>query len=299
MPLGRDTAPMSFLDLRAAGLRMGRVTAALLSGREDIAALRERIAAVAERTATRQAAAAAVAAARQRVAGLADRVKKARQQLADSQVTLNRRRQHLRLTHNSLTEAQHTLEAQRERCAEVAAAVEGRIATVLPEVSRCIESRRRHLLYGVSRIYPIETDRKGRHPERHTISRMHLSSSEMGTDEEAATALGYVAHVVQLLGKVWGIQLRYKLYPICSRSYVQEDFIDMPSLIHPLFYQRGSDRNKYFKSIILLNRDILQLLCVRGHTHRRPSPSMLLNLKYLMAEGPDSEPSPPSSPIGF
>ncbi len=45
-------------------------------------------------------------------------------------------------------------------------------------------------------------DRRPRTPDRHMIARMHLSSSEMGTDDEAATALGYVAHVVQLLAKV-------------------------------------------------------------------------------------------------
>ena len=121
---------------------------------------------------------------------------------------------------------------------------------------------------------------------------MHLSSSDMGTDDEAATALGYVAHVVQLLAKVWGIQLRYKLYPICSRSYVQEDFIDMPSLIHPLFYQRGNDKNKYFKSIILLNRDIHQLLRMRGHgekLHPKTYPSMLMNLKYLLTDEESAE----------
>lgn len=56
-----------------------------------------------------------------------------------------------------------------------------------------------------AQIYPIETDPRPRGGERNTIARMHLSSADMGTDEEAATALGYVAHVVQLLGKVWAL----------------------------------------------------------------------------------------------
>ena len=75
---------------------------------------------------------------------------------------------------------------------------------------------------------------------------------------------------------------------------MQEDFIDAPSLIHPLFYQRGNDKNKYNKSVILLNRDIQQLLKTRGRDDGislKKSPSMLTSLKCLMtdSQGKDLE----------
>lgn len=49
----------------------------------------------------------------------------------------------------------------------------------------------------------------------------------------------------------------------------------------PLFLVRGSDKSRYLKAVILLNRDIIQILRACGYTGKS-SRDLLVNLRFLM-----------------
>ena len=152
-----------------------------------------------------------------------------------------------------------------------------------------IRDRKNLLVQNLREVFPIQVNRQSLVL---TVSNMHLNSKEsnsnsQATYDEAATSLGYVTHCLLLLSRIWGIPLRHNVYPISSRSYVHEQRIDSKPDLYPLFCTRGTDKHKYFQSILLLNKNVRQLLQVRGLTQLDPK-QLLFNLKELLESNQDT-----------
>uniref|UniRef100_A0A7S1HQQ4 UV radiation resistance associated protein n=2 Tax=Eukaryota TaxID=2759 RepID=A0A7S1HQQ4_9EUKA len=97
--------------------------------------------------------------------------------------------------------------------------------------------------------------------------------------ERLAAALGYVAHIVQLLATYFDIPLRYPVKSNNSRSYVEEStsknskfplYID-----HRTYVER--ERTRFAYAVFLLNKDIEQILNAHGLDAYGVAPHQILN----------------------
>ncbi|KAJ3681024.1 hypothetical protein LUZ60_015513 [Juncus effusus] len=109
--------------------------------------------------------------------------------------------------------------------------------------------------------------------------------------QNSATALGYVAHAVQLIASYLDIPLRYPLRVRGSHSYIHDYSPSIESISgkdsgtgtvpteFPLFFE-GQDTTRATYSIFLLNKDLEQLLNYIGAESLGPR-HVLANLKEL------------------
>ncbi len=129
-------------------------------------------------------------------------------------------------------------------------------------------------------IFPVAQQQQG----VWTIAGIRLPNSEFaGCDQEQiATALGYVCHVVNVVARWLGITLTYDTIPMSSRSIVKDDISvqGSGSSKFPL-YARGVDRTRFEYAVFLLNKDIEQLLHSQG-IEALPLKNTLPNLHRLM-----------------
>jgi hypothetical protein len=108
------------------------------------------------------------------------------------------------------------------------------------------------------------------------------SNFEGFDEEQTATALGLVCHLVFILAKYLDIPLRYAVVPKCSRSYI----INIQSAHkgqYPL-YSRGVDSSRFQYAVFLLNKNVEQLLDSRelGLKQPRELRETLPNLRKLL-----------------
>ncbi|ETN21170.1 hypothetical protein PPTG_01440 [Phytophthora nicotianae INRA-310] len=71
-----------------------------------------------------------------------------------------------------------------------------------------------------------------------------------------STALGYIAHLVFMLSKYLQVNLRYRVVPYSSRSFLKDEIND-PQGEYPL-YRRGVERERHEKAIRFLRKDVEQ-----------------------------------------
>lgn len=107
------------------------------------------------------------------------------------------------------------------------------------------------------------------------------STFEGHDEEQTATALGLVCHVVSMLAKYLDIPLRYSLVPKCSRSVINN--VQSTKGQYPL-YSRGVDSSRFQYAVFLLNKNVEQLLDSRdqGLKVQRELRETLPNLKKLL-----------------
>lgn len=155
----------------------------------------------------------------------------------------------------------------------------------LNTLSEQLQFRRRQLISELNYIYPIEQVAK----DKYTVCGVHLPNSEdfAGHDETTiSVALGYVAHLVQMISNFLHVPLRYPICHLGSRSKVIDHIIDkIPDKDRefPLF-SRGKDKLQFHYGVYLLNKNIAQLrwYCGIATTDLRatlPNLMALLNLK--------------------
>ena len=96
--------------------------------------------------------------------------------------------------------------------------------------------------------------------------------------EKLATALGYVAHILQLLSTYFDIPLRYPVKPVNSRSYICDVLPGKPNakskqqnapetIKFPLYIDHVGverERTRFAYAVFLLNKDIEQILNAHG-----------------------------------
>ncbi|KAJ4442138.1 hypothetical protein ANN_12004 [Periplaneta americana] len=119
--------------------------------------------------------------------------------------------------------------------------------------------RRKQLISELNLIYPIVQAE-----DKFTICGVHLPNSEdfPGNDEVMiSVALGFAAHLVQMISVFLQLPLRYPIIHFGSRSkivdYVAEKIPDKDREF-PLFF-RGKDKLEFNYGVYLLNKNIAQL----------------------------------------
>lgn len=123
------------------------------------------------------------------------------------------------------------------------------------ETTDFVMARKLKLVSQMRSIYPISV-------EKTSIGGIRLPLDDVTVhrdpDEQIATALGYISHLVLMLSKYWEIPLRYQVFPKASRSTMRSH-----NGVFPL-YGKGEDANKFNMAVWLLGQDILQLMVKRN-----------------------------------
>jgi hypothetical protein len=98
-------------------------------------------------------------------------------------------------------------------------------------------------------------------------------------DEIMYTALGYIAHLAFMLSKYLQVNLRYRIIPFSSKSFLKDEIKD-PNGEYPL-YKKEVERDRYEKAIIFLRKNVEQLLFSRELDPTEGAP-ILARLKALV-----------------
>ncbi|EFC50426.1 predicted protein [Naegleria gruberi] len=216
-----------------------------------------------------------------RLRGVIEETKKS---IEERKKELEERRVSLKEKHKILLESQQDLLDQR---LSLSREQTGSLSTQKEELS-ILEQKYKHrqamIVQQLSSIYMI-----GPHPQKQTndlyINGLTICRGEQpNNDDEAASALGFVAHCVRILSKLFQIPLKYQIYALSSRSFVSEEGQNDQNVLLPLFMLRGSERPKYYKAIILLNLNLQHILKVKGFKRAMKSErkfDVLDNLQFL------------------
>lgn len=121
-----------------------------------------------------------------------------------------------------------------------------------------IRSRQAMLVKQLSVVYPIEYEGAGEYKIRGIkITSSDLTSGGRADEEMVSTALGYIAHLVFMLSKYLQVNLRYRVVPFSSRSYLKDEIND-PHGEYPL-YKKGADRERHERAILYLRKNVEQV----------------------------------------
>lgn len=206
------------------------------------------------------------------------------------------------------------LQAQRENLARVRALNTEYTSTFPPLATRVVEHRdslatlRNHILSirtslvsALATIYPIDLysssdllftilnvplpiPLNGTEP----APPLRLPSHKEVTEDAVATALGYAAHLVQLLAVYMGKGLIYPITYVGSKSLIKDNISAMVGpRMFPLF-SKGVDTYRFEYGVFLLNKDI-EMLMVERDLHVLDMRHTLPNLKNLLLTLIDEE----------
>eukprot|EP00659_Diplonema_papillatum_P008466 gene8466-13056_t len=253
-----QTSAQSLFDVRYNLTRLVALSYSLEASQKNVTDLQQRVAATLERQARCRRLLISKERTSQRITELLVKVRAAEAKLAEKRNVL-REAQRRRQGEVKTVAATKALIAERWGALERANKKRDALKQTFAGTNGLIVTRKQQLVQALRAVFPIEVNAS---TEALTVCGMHLGKdASLSSDDEAATALGYVAHCMQLLSRIWGVPLRYAVYPIASRSYIHEQFLESSKLeLHPLFCTRGSDKQKYLQSVMLLNKNLRQLL---------------------------------------
>ncbi|CAI5736310.1 unnamed protein product [Peronospora destructor] len=142
-----------------------------------------------------------------------------------------------------------------------------------------IRSRQAMLVKQLGTVYPIEYVGAGEYSIRGIrIANSDLTGGGRADEEMISTALGYIAHLVFMLSKYLQVNLRYRVVPYSSRSFLKDEIND-PQGEYPL-YKKGVEKDRHEKAIRFLRKDVEQLLFARSLDPTLEAP-ILARLKEL------------------
>ncbi|KAL3668696.1 hypothetical protein V7S43_005992 [Phytophthora oleae] len=142
-----------------------------------------------------------------------------------------------------------------------------------------IRSRQAILVKQLGTVYPIEYVGAGEYSIRGIrIANSDLTGGGRADEEMISTALGYIAHLVFMLSKYLQVNLRYRVVPYSSRSFLKDEIND-PQGEYPL-YKKGAEKDRHEKAIRFLRKDVEQLLFARSLDPTLEAP-FLARLKEL------------------
>ncbi|OWZ24807.1 hypothetical protein PHMEG_00081 [Phytophthora megakarya] len=142
-----------------------------------------------------------------------------------------------------------------------------------------IRSRQAMLVKQLGTVYPIEYVGAGEYSIRGIrIANSDLTGGGKADEDMISTALGYIAHLVFMLSKYLQVNLRYRVVPYSSRSFLKDEIND-PQGEYPL-YKKGVEKDRHEKAIRFLRKDVEQLLFARSLDPTQDSP-ILARLKAL------------------
>ena len=261
-----QAAPQTLGDTRCDVTRLLAASNALQAAQESVRALRGTIASTLGRKKAQRDLLLEREQRTFRLNALRARVAEAEKALKAKQSRLIKERERVRTEKESVRAAMEVIAARRAQGDEVVARVKAmreEDATRAMHIARGKEA----LVHVLRRIFPIEVNKMS---DALTVCGMELGRDrDTFLTDDAATALGYVTHCIQLLACVWSTPLRHTVLPIASRSYIQETYLDgtgrdAASMRTPLFCPRNtaSERQRCLQSVMLLNSDLRQLLQV-------------------------------------
>ncbi|GMF37092.1 unnamed protein product [Phytophthora fragariaefolia] len=121
-----------------------------------------------------------------------------------------------------------------------------------------IRSRQAMLVRQLGTVYPIEYVGAGEYSIRGIrIANSDLSGGGKPDEEMISTALGYIAHLVFMLSKYLQVNLRYRVVPYSSRSFLKDEIND-PQGEYPLF-KKGVEKDRHEKALRFLRKDVEQV----------------------------------------
>ncbi|KAF4042588.1 putative p63 related protein [Phytophthora infestans] len=142
-----------------------------------------------------------------------------------------------------------------------------------------IRSRQAMLVKQLGTVYPIEYVGAGEYSIRGIrIANSDFTGGGRNDEDMISTALGYIAHLVFMLSKYLQVNLRYRVVPYSSRSFLKDEIND-PQGEYPL-YRKGVERERHEKAIRFLRKDVEQLLFARSLDPTLEAP-ILARLKEL------------------
>jgi hypothetical protein len=132
----------------------------------------------------------------------------------------------------------------------------------LTTIRSSLDYRRWRLINQIKALYPISHSNDNKSL---SINGYKLPNSDFtGCDEEQiATSLGCVSHILYLAAKYLEVPLRYPMIPMCSRSVILDEISQQTSPKFPL-YSRGVDRTRFEYAVFLLNKNLEQLMNSQG-----------------------------------
>ena len=149
------------------------------------------------------------------------------------------------------------------------------------------DARRLKLVSQLRTIYPITISEDKNGARVFLIRGIALPDTNVYShvEEQIATALGYVAHLVFMISKYLEIPLRYRLIHHASRSFVR-DAISSASggrgMNYPLFW-KGGRREDFERAVSLLKQNIEQLMWARDVIpNAHGSKGILSNLYHFL-----------------
>ena len=175
----------------------------------------------------------------------------------------------------------------RQRCEELTteiADLEQKCRTKKEEnlkVKFLFELRQLKLVSEIQCIYPIE---KSATTNEYCIRGLELPVDLSTVDDDhVSSALSYVAHLLILLSKYLDIPLRYPIAYASSKSLIRDPLL-IPmgggvAATLPL-YRRGVDREKFEKAVVLIQKNVKQLVCTVGLEYQNKK-SWLENLNNI------------------
>ncbi|KAK9511035.1 hypothetical protein O3M35_005684 [Rhynocoris fuscipes] len=191
----------------------------------------------------------------------------------------------------NLSEMYSSLHKEIENCKEYKRQLI-EIKTQLSHTTALLDIRRKELMSELSIIYPIKQQSNG----MYTIRGVHLPNSEdfNGKDElMISVALGFVAHLVQMMAYFLNVPTRYPICHFGSRSKIIDHIIDtIPDKDRefPLYF-KGKEKLPFDYGVYLLNKNIAQLRWCCGLT-TEDLRQTLQNLAALMSLDKKSHQSP-------
>mmetsp|Transcript_9330 Transcript_9330/g.29700 ORF Transcript_9330/g.29700 Transcript_9330/m.29700 type:complete len:222 (+) Transcript_9330:125-790(+) len=136
---------------------------------------------------------------------------------------------------------------------------------------------RASLIEQIHAYYPIVCSENG----GYSICRAQLSSHTVSKyDDQLAIVLGFISHVLLLVGKYLQVPLRYHLCYHASRSSVQDRTID-PKVMHVVYLQKDSDRRHWTRAVSFISALVEQLSAARSLSYAIHRP-LLFNIRKLL-----------------
>ncbi|KAI6133404.1 UV radiation resistance protein and autophagy-related subunit 14-domain-containing protein [Pisolithus croceorrhizus] len=216
-------------------------------------------------------------------------------------------REHIATRRKQIQARRESLESARAVHAASAALLSSQAESVAEQRSAVVATRNRipatrtSLISVLATIYPIELDSpsdllytilgvplpiplNGNEP----APPLSLPFHKEVTEDAVATALGYAAHMVQLLAAYMGKGLVYPVTYVGSRSLIRDNISAMVGpRMFPLF-SKGVDTYRFEYGVFLLNKDIEMLMAERD-LRALDMRHTLPNLKNLLLTLTDGE----------
>jgi hypothetical protein len=136
----------------------------------------------------------------------------------------------------------------------------GELQTQVGRISFALETQRIRLFRELRLVYPIAFETN---EQRYKIRGLEIPTDPFSggvVEDELCASLGYLCHLLFMMGKYLSVQFRYRLYFQASRSAIQDD----RAIIWPLFFDRSVERDQFEHGVRLLGRNIQYLCEVRN-----------------------------------